>query len=107
MNKVDKEIFEILKDVFQPNRVRPMESDHNVRLWMIRVTFIVSIVSLVGRIIVGFSDREITAEYSAMVNTPIAFFFTLLFLHINNEVEDTSVIIFVLTCCALMVGLYV
>ncbi len=55
----------------------------------------------------GFTGREIPTEYSAMVNTPIAIFFTLLFLHINNEVEESSLIIFVLTWGALMLGLYV
>ena len=107
MNKVDREIIEILKDVFQLRRIRPIESDYNMRLWMIRMTFFVSVIGLIGRVVMGFSEREIPSEYSALVNTPIAFFFTLLFLHINNEVEDTSVIIFVLTWVALMLGLYV
>jgi hypothetical protein len=107
MNKVDREILEILKDVFQLKRVRPIESDHNMRLWMIRVTFSVSLFGIIGRVFMGLTNREIPAEYSALVNTPIAFFFALLFLHINNEVEETSVIIFVLTWVALMVGIYV
>ncbi|WP_199271354.1 hypothetical protein [Paraglaciecola sp. L1A13] len=55
----------------------------------------------------GFSERDIPAEYSVIVNTPLAFFFTLLFLHINNEVEETSLILFVLTWLALMLSLYV
>ena len=107
MNKVDREILEILKDVFQLKRVRPIESDHNMRLWMIRATFFVSVIGLFTRAIQGILGHEITAEYSAMINTPIAFFFTLLFLHLNNEVEETSLIIFGLTWISLMVGLYV
>lgn len=107
MNKVDREILEILKNVFQLRRVRPIESDHNMRLWMIRMALTVSVFGIIGRVVMGFSDREILTEYSAMVNTPIAIFFTLLFLHINNEVEESSVIIFVLTWVALILGLYV
>lgn len=107
MNKIDLEIIEILKDVFQLKRVQPIESDHNMRLWMIRMFFFVSVIGLIGRVTMGFIDREISDEYSAIVNTPIALFFTLLFLHINNEVEETSLIIFVLTWIALMLGLYV
>jgi hypothetical protein len=106
MNKIDREILNILKDVFQLKRIRPIESDHNMRLWLIRSTFLVSVFGLVSRIVAEFIGHEITAEYSAIVNTPIAFFFTGLFLHINNEVEDTSVIIFILTWVALMLGLY-
>jgi len=107
MNKIDREILGILKEVFQLKRVRPLESDHNMRLWLIRVTFFISIICLVMRIASGISGHEISAEYSAMVNTPLAFFFTSLFLHLNNEVEETSLIIFALTWVALMVSIYV
>ncbi|WP_444894688.1 hypothetical protein ACJJIE_11410 [Microbulbifer sp. TRSA001] len=107
MNKIDREIITILKDVFQLKRVRPIESDHNMRLWMIRSFLLISVLGLIGRVIVGLSNREISAEFSSVINTPIAVFFTLLFLHINNEVEETSIIIFALTWVALMLGLYV
>jgi hypothetical protein len=107
MNTVDREILSILKEVFQLKRVRPMESDRNLRLWIIRSTFFVSIFTIGTRIFSEIMGQDITAQYSAMVNTPIAFFFTLLFLHINNEVEETSVIIFVLTWVSLMVSFYV
>jgi len=107
MNKIDQEIIEILKDVFQLKRVHPIESDHKLRLWMIRSFFLVSIIGLSGRVIMAVMGQEITAEYSAMVNTPIAIFFTLLFLHINNEVEESSLIIFGLTWLSLMFSLYV
>ena len=74
---------------------------------MIRMFFVVSVIGLIGRVVMGFSGHEIEAEYSKIVNAPIAIFFALLFLHINNEVEETSLIMFVLTWVALMVGLYV
>ena len=67
LNKVDREILEILKDVFQLRRIRPMESDHNFRLWMIRLFFLVSVFSLIVRAVLGIQGYEITAEYSAMV----------------------------------------
>ena len=107
MKKVDLEIIEILKDVFQLKRIRPIESDHKLRLWMIRMFFVVSVIGLIGRVVMGFSEREIEAEYSNIVNAPIAIFFALLFLHINNELEETSLIMFILTWVALMMGLYV
>ncbi|WGO98125.1 hypothetical protein QFX18_19140 [Saccharophagus degradans] len=55
----------------------------------------------------GLGGQDIPAEYSVVVNTPLAFFFTSLFLHINNEVEETSLILFILTWLALMLSLYV
>ena len=107
MKKVDQDIIKILKDVFQLKRVQPLESDHNLRLWMIRMFFVVSVIGLIGRVVMGFREREISADYSKIANAPIAIFFALLFLHINNEVEETSLIIFILTWISLMVGLYV
>ena len=107
MNKIDREIFEVLKEVFQLRRVRPIESDHNMRLWIIRSTFFVSVFCLIVKAGLGLAESDITPEFSALVNTPLAFFFTALFLHINNEVEETSVIIFMLTWVSLMLSLYV
>ena len=107
MNKADEEILKILKEVFQLRRVNPIKSDNNMRLWIIRATFFVSIIGLVTRVIYGLSGQEITAEFSAMVNTPVAFFFTVLFLHINNKLENASLITFLLTWSTLMVSLYV
>lgn len=39
-------------------------------------------------------------------NTPIAIFFTVLFLHINNKSENSSLILFVLTWLSLMLTLF-
>ncbi len=107
MGKVDQEIIAILKDVFQLRFVKPMESDHNLRIWMIRLTFGISLVGLIGRGILVLAGHEITPDFSFAINTPIAYFFTLLFLHINNQIEDTSIIMFVLTWLSLMLTLYV
>ena len=107
MNKADQEILEILKDIFQLKRVRPLESDDNFRLWCIRMFFLSSIISLIVRITFGFSNNEITAEFSARLNTQIAIFFTLLFWQINNKSENPSLIIFGLTWVSLMLALYI
>ncbi|ALR15756.1 hypothetical protein [Vibrio natriegens] len=107
MSKADQEVVAILKDVFQLKFVRPLKSDHNLRIWIIRSSFLVSIVVIIARVILEMTGYEIEVEFSSAFNTPIAFFFTSLFLHINNEVEDTSVIMFVLTWASLMIGLYI
>jgi carbon starvation protein CstA len=107
MNKIDREILAILKEVFQLKWIRAMESDHNMRLWIIRSTFLVSVLALITRVLTSFMGQEVTTEHSAMINLPITLFFTVLFIHINNEVEETSLIIFVLTWFALMIGLWV
>ena len=106
INKVDREILAVLKVIFQFRRGHFLASDHHLRLWVIRSTFFISILSLGTRIVAEILGQDITVAYAAITNLPIAFFITLLFIHINNEVEDANVIIFALTWGTLMLGLY-
>jgi hypothetical protein len=107
MNKTDEDIIRVLKDVFQLRKVDPLASDHNTRIGMIRSFFALSLVCLALRIFLALDGTEITADISKFINTPIAFFFTFLFWHLNNESDNPSVIMFFLTWAALMIGLYV
>lgn len=107
LNKTDQEIVRILKVVFLTKKVKPLQSDHHFRLWMIRSFFAVSLFCLITRVGMGLSGKEITSEMSALFNMPVAMFFGLLFLHINNESENISLIVFVLTWVSLVIGLYV
>lgn len=107
LNKVDKEILEILKEIFLTKNVQPMVSDEHMRLWIIRSLFAVSIFGLIARVILCLSGKEISAEFSAGISMPIVLFFGVLFLHINNKSENASLIIFALTWLSIVVGLYV
>lgn len=106
MNKTDKEIIMILKEVFQLKRVYPLRSDDRFRLWCIRSFFLSSVLLIIFRIIYGFNN-EISSELSTIINIPIAIFFTLLFLHINNKSENHSLIIMVLTWISLLINLFI
>lgn len=106
INKTDQEILEILKEVFQLKRINPLNSDDNLRLWIIRSLFLISFVSIIYKAFYFFSDNKIDSTYSEIINTPIAIFFTLLFLHINNKSENSSLILFVLTWLSLMLTLF-
>jgi hypothetical protein len=107
LNKADQEIIGILKIVFLTKKVKPLQSDDHMRLWIIRSLFAVSVFGLISRVILGFAGKDITSDMSAIFNMPIAIFFGVLFLHINNESENTSLIVFALTWISLVIGLYV
>jgi len=107
LNKADQEILKILKRVFLTKNVNPMLSDDHMRLWIIRIFFALSVFVILTRVALGLMDRDISAEMSAGINFPIAFFFGVLFLHINNESENASLIVFSLTWVSIIVGLYV
>ena len=72
---------------------------------MLRGLLYTSLFGLVSRIVLGISDKDV-AGLSKIISTPIALFFGVLFIHINNEVENTSVIIFILTWLSIVVAIY-
>ena len=107
LNKADQEILDILREIFLTKNVQPIASDEHMRLWIIRSLFALSILGLITRVILGLSGKNISAEYSATTSMPIALFFGVLFLHINNKSENMSLIVFALTWVSIVVGLYV
>jgi len=107
LNKVDEEILQILKKTFLSRHIDPLASDRNMRIWIIRILFLLSFVGLIFRILFDFTDKVISAEMPASLTTPIALFFGILFLHIHNESKNTSILIFVLTWVSIIIGLYV
>lgn len=107
LKKVDKEILSILKETFLTRNIHPLASDEHLRLWIIRSLLIVSVLGFVVRVIIGFSGEEISSEFSSFLSFPIALFFGVLFLHVNNKSENTSLIVFVLTWISIVLSLYV
>jgi len=107
LNKVDQEILGILKTVFLTKNVIPMQSDDHLRLWIIRSLFVVSVFTLLVRLFIDFSEQEMTTEMSRVINSPIALFFGVLFLHINNESKNTSLILFLITWVSIVLALYI
>jgi len=106
LNKADREILEILKDVFLTKHIRPISSDHHMRIWIIRSLFAVSLSIIILRIFVGLKGEQFPAEVSSFFSFPIALFFGALFLHINNESENTSLLVFILTWISIVIALY-
>ncbi len=106
LNKTDKEILQILRKIFLTKKVRPLASDDHLRIWMIRVFFYMSFAFIILKILIVFLGQELPSEYSAMAATPIAFFFGTLFLYINSESENTSILVFGLTWVSIVVALF-
>lgn len=107
LNKADKEILEILKVVFLTKNIRPISSDHHMRIWILRSLFGVSLVIIIFRIFIGLQGEKLPAEISSFLSMPISLFFGALFLHINNESENTSLIVLVLTWISIVIALNV
>lgn len=107
LKKVDKEILDILKETFLTRNIHPLESDEHLRLWIIRLLLIVSVLGIVSRLTFWLSGTEISSGFSRSISSPIALFFGILFLHINNKSENTSLIVFLITWISIVISLYV
>ena len=107
MNKADEEILNILKEVFIPNKSALICPDEHFRHWILRVLFLLSIFGILLIIFVKlFSDND-SQGLGSFVSFPIALFFGLLFIHINNKSENFSVLIFILSWVSLVLGLII
>jgi len=104
LNKTDQEILVVLKETFLARCRSPLESDDNLRVWIIRCLFFVTLLALLSSAVASVRGLEFPSEASS---TPATMFFGLLFIHINNEIEDTSVLVFLLTWVSIVVALYV
>lgn len=79
MNKADKEIIEILKEIFMPNKKALISPDENFRHWILRVLLLMSVIGIIGVIILEiFVDNGATG-IGSFVSLPIALFFRLLY----------------------------
>jgi carbon starvation protein CstA len=108
MNKADEEILSILKEVFVPNKKALISPDEHFRHWILRVLLLMSVLGILEIIILKLFTENVASNFlGGSVSFPIALFFGLLFIHINNKSENFSVLIFILSWVSLVVGLFV
>lgn len=107
LKPVDIEILSILRRTYLDRGVRPMFSDDHARIWIVRMFTLCALVAVIARITLEFRVTEISTETSAFLATPVALFFGVLFLHINNESENSSLLVLLLTWLSIVVSLYI
>ncbi|WP_262794088.1 hypothetical protein [Catenovulum sp. 2E275] len=106
LNKSDEEILSILKEAFFTKKLKPLGSDDHLRFFILRAFFWLSVLSVIVRIGIALSGQTVSAQESSMFMMPLTFFFSILFLHINNKSENFSVIVLVVTWVSLQLSLY-
>ncbi|MGV0035904.1 MAG: hypothetical protein ACNYPE_13425 [Candidatus Azotimanducaceae bacterium WSBS_2022_MAG_OTU7] len=107
MNKTDEEILLILKETFR-NKKKDMiyDPDDLMREWMIKMFLWLSLFMIAVGIVMFIFGKDVPSDYLQLTGVPVGIFFGLLFLHLNNKVENPSAILFVLTWVSMMAGLY-
>ena len=107
MNKADQEILSILKEVFIPNKNALISPDGHFRYWMLKVLVLISVLGTLTILMLKLFGKDIPPNFGTLISMPVALFFGLLFIHINNRSENFSVLVFILTWASLFLGLYI
>jgi hypothetical protein len=107
MNHVDQEIFQILKETFRlKKKGKLIDPDDLLAEGIIKWTLAASTLGIVIWIFLPLFGYEVPSMMKLIVGGPIGGFFGFLFLHLNNKVKNTSLILFVLTWVSMMFGYY-
>jgi hypothetical protein len=107
MNHVDQEIFQILKETFRLKKKGELiDPDDLLAKGIIKWTLAASTLGIVIWIFLPLFGYEVPSMMKLIVGGPIGGFFGFLFLHLNNKVKNTSLILFVLTWFSMMFGYY-
>lgn len=106
LNKADQEIIDILKETFRAKKANELiDPDELTREWILKVTLALSILAVAVCVVAAALGQD-TSTPIMMASGPIGLFFGLLFMHINNKSENTSIIIFALTWFSMMLGFW-
>lgn len=103
-NSLDKEILFILKTTYFQKQIRPMSSDSHMRIFLVRIFTLLFIMCLALKSASFFKWIE-TVGLENLISQPVTLFFGVLFLHINIEASESSVIIYILTCVSIFVSI--
>lgn len=106
MTEADKEILEILKELFRNKDNELIDPDDLLRVQIVKWTIYVSIfcvVTLIPAKIFGHAGSDLINGFLSGV---IGVTFTLLFIYLNIKSKNPSFILYVLTWLSLMVSLW-
>lgn len=107
MTEADREIVEIIKELFRSKKGQLIDPDDLLReqivKWSIYMAIFCSVTLVPIKIIGSSADEHINGLLSGIIGVA----FTLLFIHLNIKSKNPSLILYVLTWLSLMVGLWV
>jgi len=106
MTEADREVIEIVKELFRSKKGELIDPDDLLREQIVKWSIymaIFSVVILVPAKIFGNPDGE---YINGLLSGVIGVAFTLLFIHLNIKSKNPSFILYVLTWLSLMVSLW-
>ena len=106
MTEADREIIEIVKELFRSKKGEYIDPDDLIREQMVKWPIymaILCVITLVPAKIFGSSTSE---HINGLLSGVISVAFTLFFIHLNMKSKNPSLILYVLTWLSFMVSLW-
>jgi len=106
MTEADKEIIEILKELFRRKDGEIIDPDQLLQEGIVKSTIYLALLCIVMLIPIKILGSTNTEHIDGILSGIVSLAFTFLFFHLNLKSKNPSLILYVLTWAALMAGLW-
>ncbi|MFK5912938.1 MAG: hypothetical protein QM484_01070 [Woeseiaceae bacterium] len=106
MTEADKEIIEILKELFRNKKNELIDPDDLLREQIVKGTIYLSLFCVVTLVSIKIFGQSGTEHINGFLSGIIGVAFTLIFVHLNMKSKNPSFILYALTWLSLMVSLW-
>lgn len=106
MTEADKEIVEIIKELFRSKKSEFIDPDDFLREQIVKWSIYVAVFCVVALVPAKLFGGSGSDHINGFLSGVIGVAFTLLFVHLNIKSKNPSLILYVLTWLSLMVSLW-
>jgi len=106
MTEADKEIVEILKELFRNKNNELVDPDDLLREQIVKWSIYLALLCVVTLVPAKIFAHAASDHINSFLSSVIGVAFTFLFVHLNIKSKNPSIILYVLTWLALMVSLW-
>ncbi len=105
MTEADKEIIEIVKELFRSKKNELVDPDNLLREYIVKWSIYICIICVVALALLNLFGKA-NEHNNGLLSGVIGVAFTMLFIHLNIKSKNPSLILYVLTWLSLMISLW-
>jgi hypothetical protein len=106
MTEADREIIEIVKELFRSKKGEYIDPDDLLREQMVKWPIYMAILSVITLVPAKMFGSSASEHINGLLSGVIGVAFTLFFIHLNMKSKNPSFILYALTWLSLMVSLW-
>jgi hypothetical protein len=106
MTEADREIVQILKELFRSKKNELVDPDDHLQEIIVKSTIYLAIFGVIILFLIKFLGSAESTHIGDFLSGIIGVAFTLLFIHLNIKSKNPSIILYVSTWLSLMVSLW-